>query len=82
MGTMANAKVAAISIAGDRVDPKLVETIMASTPEQSAPEAPADKAASDAAKPVVSIEPAPPCLLSRRIFFSRTGIHPATTLDS
>jgi NitT/TauT family transport system permease protein len=60
MGTMANAKVAIIPISGGRVDPKLVETIMASTPEKSAPEAPADKAASDAAKPVVSIEPAPP----------------------
>ena len=37
MGTMANAKVAIIPITGGRVDPKLVETMMASTPEKSAP---------------------------------------------
>jgi NitT/TauT family transport system permease protein len=60
MGTMANAKVAAIRISGARVDPKLVETIMASAPETSAPQALVDKAASDAAKPGASIEPAPP----------------------
>jgi len=60
MGTMANAKVAAIPITGRRVDPKLVETMMASMPEDSLPETLASKAASDASNPAASIEEAQP----------------------
>ena len=57
MGSMANPKVVAIPIKGDRVE--LVETMIAATPENPAPRAPAETASIDAPEPVapVALEP-------------------------
>ena len=57
MGSMANPKVVAIPIKGDRVE--LVDTMITSTPEDPAPQAPAANTASDAPESIVRPAPEP-----------------------